>query len=196
MPIRLLLTTGILRAWIMPISGTTPPGSGRFTTADPYQASAGTADPSSWNRYSYVDSDPINRYDPDGLFWILPGSGSFFKFFNPFGIFQFLGGIFGGGGGSSFAPVKGPDPGWQTSAQVRGKVDAWDLAIAAALVVNSTRGQDGPGFRYVAHLNVIEDCYIKQYSKNGSAVRRRTYQAIDNFGKPYGSSNLTINEQN
>jgi len=99
-----------------------------------------------------VDSDPINRYDPDGLFWILPGSGSFFKFFNPFGIFQFLGGIFGGGGGRSFAPVKGPDPGWQTSAQVRGKVDAWDLAIAAALVVNSTRGQDGPGFRYVAHL--------------------------------------------
>jgi len=40
---------------------------GRFTSADPYQASAGPADPASWNRYSYVRADPINRSDPSGL---------------------------------------------------------------------------------------------------------------------------------
>ena len=40
---------------------------GRFNTADPYQASGGPANPSSWNRYSYVEGDPVNSYDPSGL---------------------------------------------------------------------------------------------------------------------------------
>jgi len=43
------------------------PGSGRFMTADPYQASAGAGDPGSWNRYSYVQGDPVNNVDPSGL---------------------------------------------------------------------------------------------------------------------------------
>jgi RHS repeat-associated protein len=41
--------------------------SGRFLTADPYRASGGAADPSSWNRYTYVTGDPINRFDRSGL---------------------------------------------------------------------------------------------------------------------------------
>jgi RHS repeat-associated protein len=40
---------------------------GRFTTPDPYQASAQLANPQSWNRYSYVENDPVNGYDPRGL---------------------------------------------------------------------------------------------------------------------------------
>ena len=48
------------------------PGTGRFLTADPYRArSTGAAnpkDPGSWNRYSYVQGDPVNFYDPRGLF--------------------------------------------------------------------------------------------------------------------------------
>ena len=44
---------------------------GRFNTPDPYQASGrGTnnpGDPGSWNRYAYVEGDPINNYDPRGL---------------------------------------------------------------------------------------------------------------------------------
>jgi RHS repeat-associated protein len=40
---------------------------GRFNTADPYQASAGPSDPGSWNRYAYVEGDPVNAYDPRGL---------------------------------------------------------------------------------------------------------------------------------
>ncbi len=49
---------------------------GRFNTPDPYQAAAkGANDPStpmSWNRYTYVDGDPVNWYDPKGLFLEAP----------------------------------------------------------------------------------------------------------------------------
>ena len=47
-------------------------GLGRFTSADRYQAKAKGANdpinPGSWNRYSYVQGDPINNRDPRGLF--------------------------------------------------------------------------------------------------------------------------------
>jgi RHS repeat-associated protein len=42
---------------------------GRFMTADPYKASAGVESPGSWNRYAYVEGDPVNRYDPTGRDW-------------------------------------------------------------------------------------------------------------------------------
>jgi RHS repeat-associated protein len=39
---------------------------GRFMTADPSSASAGAADPASWNRYAYTRGDPVNRFDSFG----------------------------------------------------------------------------------------------------------------------------------
>jgi hypothetical protein len=36
-------------------------------TPDPYMASGGPADPQSWNRYSYVQGDPVNFTDKSGL---------------------------------------------------------------------------------------------------------------------------------
>ena len=42
-------------------------GKGRFLTVDPYMASGGAGEPGSWNRYSYVQGDPVNRFDPFGL---------------------------------------------------------------------------------------------------------------------------------
>ncbi len=42
-------------------------GLGRFTTSDPYQASGGPSEPGSWNRYAYVEGDPVNFVDPRGL---------------------------------------------------------------------------------------------------------------------------------
>jgi len=40
---------------------------GRFNAPDPYKASAGTNNPISWNRYSYVLGDPVNHSDRRGL---------------------------------------------------------------------------------------------------------------------------------
>ena len=40
---------------------------GRFLSPDPYVASGGPADPGSWNRYAYVQGDPVNFNDPGGL---------------------------------------------------------------------------------------------------------------------------------
>ena len=42
-------------------------GWGRFTAADPYLASGGVESPGSWNRYAYVEGDPVNYVDPSGL---------------------------------------------------------------------------------------------------------------------------------
>jgi hypothetical protein len=36
-------------------------------SADPYDGSAALSNPQSWNRYSYVGNDPVNRNDPTGL---------------------------------------------------------------------------------------------------------------------------------
>jgi RHS repeat-associated protein len=36
---------------------------GRFNTADQYTASGGPGDPGSWNRYSYTEGDPVNRFE-------------------------------------------------------------------------------------------------------------------------------------
>ncbi len=41
---------------------------GRFMTPDPYRASGGAAAPMSWNRFAYVEGDPVNLSDEQGLF--------------------------------------------------------------------------------------------------------------------------------
>jgi len=47
---------------------------GRFTTPDPYMPSAAIARPQSWNRYAYVENDPVNFVDPSGLWKHVPES--------------------------------------------------------------------------------------------------------------------------
>jgi RHS repeat-associated protein len=39
----------------------------RFQSADPYQPSSYLVNPQGWNRYSYVENDPIHNVDPSGL---------------------------------------------------------------------------------------------------------------------------------
>jgi RHS repeat-associated protein len=40
---------------------------GRFTSPDPYKASASTTTPHSWNRYVYAENDPVNFNDQSRL---------------------------------------------------------------------------------------------------------------------------------
>ena len=49
----------------------------RFTSPDPYMASGGPADPQSWNRYAYVQNDPVNANDPSGLMYNLVLGGMY-----------------------------------------------------------------------------------------------------------------------
>jgi RHS repeat-associated protein len=43
------------------------PTLGTFTSPDPYEASGGLESPASWNRFAYVEGDPIGLNDPNGL---------------------------------------------------------------------------------------------------------------------------------
>jgi len=43
-------------------------GLGRFLSADPFGGSASAARSGSWNRYAYVEGDPVNRNDPSGMY--------------------------------------------------------------------------------------------------------------------------------
>ena len=39
---------------------------GRFMSPDPYRSSTALRNPQSWNRYAYVENDPVNLVDPSG----------------------------------------------------------------------------------------------------------------------------------
>jgi RHS repeat-associated protein len=41
---------------------------GRFITPDPFEGSVRLGNPETWNRFAYVENDPINSTDPHGLY--------------------------------------------------------------------------------------------------------------------------------
>ena len=45
-------------------------------TADRYHTTTGPRDPGSWNRYAYVQGDPINANDPRGMFCAMTTVGT------------------------------------------------------------------------------------------------------------------------
>ena len=79
-------------------------GAGRFMTADPYRASAGASEPGSWNRYSYVESDPTNAIDPNGLMSIYAALLSQYVARYTVTVTASVPGGGGGGGGGSEMP--------------------------------------------------------------------------------------------
>ena len=50
-------------------------GQGRFTSVDPFMGSAITANPQTFNRYSYVTNAPLSLIDPSGMLGIPSGVG-------------------------------------------------------------------------------------------------------------------------
>lgn len=56
-------SNGLDHTWWRKLEST----SGRWTSPDPYKGSMSIGDPQSFNRYSYVENDPVNLVDPTGL---------------------------------------------------------------------------------------------------------------------------------
>ena len=92
---------------------------GRFTTADPYRASGGPADPGSWNRYVYVGGDPVNYGDSSGLMMAAPYPPGYcpaeYTYTECYGYGGFgyaSTGEWGGGGGATLGGPLGLPWGW------------------------------------------------------------------------------------
>ena len=64
---------------------------GRWTSPDPYNGSMNLGDPQSYNRYSYVENDPVNWIDPSGL----NGAGPNTRYtnLNPMGVAYYVDGM-------------------------------------------------------------------------------------------------------
>ncbi len=90
--------------------------SGRMTTPDPYRGSMSIANPQSFNRYSYVQNDPVNFIDPSGLDeknppHLPPPPGP--PPYTVIILISFLDFIrSGGGGGNEFGTPQGPANPW------------------------------------------------------------------------------------
>ncbi|MCC7496338.1 MAG: hypothetical protein IT160_02095 [Bryobacterales bacterium] len=99
---------------------------GRFLTPDRYMASSGVADPGSWNRYAYVQGDPVNYTDQQGL---RLGLVTDLSYEDPAGrsIFEFSWVLWGplGGGSRTFGPLLGGE-GYTT---IPGTVDGVPVSL-------------------------------------------------------------------
>jgi len=58
--------TGLEHAWFRKYDNL----AGRWTSPDPYKGSMSIENPQSFNRFAYVENDPINSIDPSGLMWV------------------------------------------------------------------------------------------------------------------------------
>jgi len=90
----------------------------RFDQPDPYDGSNDLTNPQSFNRYAYVNNDPVNYVDPSGLLWDLPDASTGWK-----GVST---GFWGWGsmGGSGWG--LDPQPGLRT---IQEDERAWDTAL-------------------------------------------------------------------
>ncbi|HWN08814.1 MAG TPA: S8 family serine peptidase [Pyrinomonadaceae bacterium] len=112
----------------------------RFDQPDPYDGSYNLGDPQSFNRYAYVQNDPVNFVDPTGLMWMICVV-EWSPEFGGVGADCFGGDPWGGyggkpGGGGSGAPANpGPTP---CDVEIEG--DRARASVAVAL------GEGTPGY--------------------------------------------------
>jgi RHS repeat-associated protein len=151
---------------------------GRFVSADPYQASGGPANPGSWNRYAYVEGDPVNFHDPRGLMaegphYVCPYSNSA-NWLDCYWIEPSM------GGGRPFVDRSGPSRGAILS-MLRQSLGA---AAAAMLVTNLARRTSSE--QVPTYLQVVDDCWTEGAPGSISLAYTRviTYQILDSDKKP------------
>jgi RHS repeat-associated protein len=141
---------------------------GRFVSPDPYEASGGTANPQSWNRYAYVQNDPADFSDPSGL--VTYGSecrvdGIYVPCSS---VYAIDGGSPGGGGGwnpCSYGNMLGPVP-WPgclplfiTPPNIQDAPDAFNSAL-----VSTQRARDALGKK---------DCYEMLGFQSAQEAKKR-----------------------
>jgi hypothetical protein len=153
---------------------------GRFLTADPYDGGSWN-----WNRYAYVEGDPINFTDAAGLAREAldgvanPG--------NPFWLFAIglanilRGGLIFGGGGPTATDL------WKTFPKKQ--MDDWNGRIADEI----KRGEEQTK-RFVKALMVTGDCY-QTSTLGGTKVRRIKDTPIDQDDQPFGYGQVEVAEQ-
>jgi RHS repeat-associated protein len=161
-------------------------GTGRFLSADPYQASGGPADPQSWNHYAYVQNDPINWRDssgtnlenPDGSAreGRVPGGGGGLGSYSGYGSegtsYTYFGPTLGGG---VLAPGSGGGGG-----------GGGGLSNAAPMQLDSATS------KLLSGALEKEDCW-KQLGATSAAAARSALSGANLFAKDLGVVNVAGN---
>ena len=166
---------------------------GRFLSADPYRASGGPAEPGSWNRYAYVEGDPVNFADPGGLqlrgpscvpaYFAMPGGSIDTSTNCQAGYIEewYMGG--GGGGGGGFVAT-GPSRAEILSGR-RAEQDAKALRLFG-LNLARMLGERGRSAVVPKYMQVVADCWD---DSNFSYTRHITYRLQDADHNPISYSN-------
>jgi len=151
---------------------------GRFLTPDPYVASASLTNPQSWNRYPYVENDPVNKLDPPGLAWIWANFDS----------------LMAPDGSVVWSP---PAAGYMIWPATIYGPEGTPVGVGSSVSPLPPIDSDGADRRRIAAaLRVVSDCYWgdgSQYTVGYTRVI--TYQVLDQDGKPfYGSEVPAVTE--
>ncbi|QOY91372.1 RHS repeat-associated core domain-containing protein [Paludibaculum fermentans] len=144
-------------------------GWGRFATADPYRASGGPASPQSWNRYAYVEGDPVNFGDPAGTNKAAPDSPDVINgciksatTWDELACRQNGGQQESGGGGWSFDPMTG------MPAALQAAYDSYSAMVTEAFIDRAAKG-----FKITSTI-IFDDDTTSEHSHEGQFDQVKT----------------------
>jgi hypothetical protein len=154
--------------------------------------SGGLQNPQGWNRYSYVENDPVNYFDPSGLMAQAPYPPGYcpaqysYQECENLGFISSVGfdGGGGGGGGSRGSSPFLPTERWKQDPAAA--VREWDLLIAASIA----RAFENTNVRYPMYLNVVDEC-ITTHAITGALEFRRHYVLKDQLGRDMPGGTFT-----